>query len=107
MEDTRQVISLPPRIGAFLTQVTETTDLETALLKVLTEYISLKIASLKQRIEGFESRWAMTFDEFARLVENDTLDRDLFSYDVESDYWDWEGAETLLKHYEKLQSQWM
>ena len=106
MEDTRQAISVPPRIGAFLTQVTETTDLETALLKVLTEYLSLKTQFLKQRIEAFEARWEMTFDEFAKRIENDTLDRDPFSYDVESDFWEWEESVSLLQHYENLQSQW-
>lgn len=98
---------MPPRIGAFLSQVTETADLETALLKVLTDYVGLKIQSLKQRIRVFESEWEMTFEEFSKRVETKTLNRDPFSYEVESDFWEWEQAETLLKHYETLRTKWM
>jgi len=46
----------------------------------------------------------MTFTEFAERCEAGTLDEDPYSYDVESDYWEWEAAETLLQHYESLQA---
>lgn len=49
----------------------------------------------------------MSFDEFARRCEQGTLTQDPYAYDVESDYWDWEKAVTLLNHYEGLQTQWM
>jgi len=100
-------ITLSPRISVFLTQVTETPDLETALWKILSEYIDLKIGLIKQRIWAFESKWEMSFAEFSERCEAGTLDQDAYAYEVESDFWEWEKAETLLQHYEGLQAQWM
>ena len=106
MKDRFQTVSVPPRIGAFLTQVTETPDLETALLKVLTEYVGLKIQFFKQRSETFETKWGMTFAEFSDQIETKTLETDPYTYEVERDFWEWEQAETLLQHYQTLQAQW-
>lgn len=45
----------------------------------------------------------MSFAEFAGWCEAGTLDKDPYAYDVESDDWEWEAAETLLRHYQGLQ----
>jgi hypothetical protein len=102
--DTASKIEVSPRLGALLTQVTEVPDLEAALWKVLSEYIDLKIAYMQRQIQEFESKWNMTFAEFAERCEAGTLDEDSHSYDVESDYWEWEATVTLLRHYESLQA---
>jgi len=34
------------------------------------------------------------------------LEADPYAYDVESDYWEWEAAETLRQHYESLEARW-
>jgi len=102
--DTTSRITVSPRIGMLLTQVTDAPDLETALWKVLSEYIDLKIARIRQQIQEFESKWGMPFAEFAERCEAGTLDEDPYAYDVESDYWEWEAAETLLQHYQGLQA---
>ena len=107
MPDTVQTVSMPPRLGALLTQVTETSDLEAALFKVLTEYIDLKTRFLQQRIQAFEAKWDMSYEEFIERSEAGTLSQDAYSYEVEQDFWEWEKAETLLKHYRVLQQQWM
>ncbi len=91
-----------PRIGALLSQVTDVPDLETALWKVLSEYIDLKIARLTQRIREFEAKWDMPFAEFAERCEAGSLGQDPYTFEVEQDYWEWEAAETLLQHYENL-----
>jgi|SaaInl8_200m_RNA_FD_contig_51_1172784_length_938_multi_2_in_0_out_0_2 hypothetical protein len=107
MSSAIPTISISPRIGALLTQVTETPDLETALWKVLSEYIDLKISSLAERIKEFNKKWGMTFEEFSERFEAGTLDQDSYAYVVESDFWEWEKVETLLDHYKSLQSRWM
>ena len=107
MSHPTNTISMPPRIGALLSQISDTADLETALLKVLTDYVELKILFLNERIRAFEVKWEMTFEEFSKRIETKTLPHDPYSYEVESDFWDWEQAESLLKHYETLQTQWM
>ncbi len=107
MRDTRPALSVSPRVGTLLTQITETPDLETALWKVLSEYVDLKIGLLRQRIQAFESKWGRTFEEFSERCEGETPGQDPYAYDVESDFWEWEKAETLLRHYEALQARWM
>ncbi len=107
MRETTETVALSPRVGALLTQVTGTPDLETALWKVLSEYIDLKVEFLKKRIQAFESKWGMTFEEFAERCEEGTLDQDAYAYEVERDFWEWEAAETLLQHYQTLKARWM
>ncbi|MBI3536884.1 MAG: hypothetical protein HY070_04925 [Chloroflexi bacterium] len=85
-----------------MTRTTQITDLETALLKVLNEYIDLKIASLKETLDGFEKKWGMNFAEFLKRTRNNTLGKDTYSFEVEKDFWEWEQAVTLLQHYESL-----
>ena len=99
-------ISVSPRIGMILTQVTETPNLEAAIWQVLTEYLALKCQDLRTRIDKFESASGMTYQECVAPVEANSLDRDAFSYEVESLHWEWEEAKTLLKHYEELRAQW-
>lgn len=100
-------LPMSPNVSALLTQITDVPDPQTALWKVLHEYVALKIEHLLQQISQFESKWDMTFSEFAERCENNTLGQDPFLYEVESDYWEWEAAETLLDHFRTVQQQWM
>jgi hypothetical protein len=106
VSEASSTVTVSPRVGALLAQVAETSDLETALWKILSEYVELKLGFLTQRVKEFEARWEMTFDEFSERCEAGTLDEDAYAYRVESDFWEWEKAVTLLQHYEALQSKW-
>jgi hypothetical protein len=99
--------SVSPRVGALLTRITETPDLDTALWKVLAEYVDFKTQALRQQVRTFEQKWGMPFAEFAQCVETETLGQDPYTYEVESDFWEWEAAETLLDHYVSLRPRWM
>jgi len=48
----------------------------------------------------------MPFVAFSERLKADPADPDNFSYEMESAFWDWEEAETLLRHYEGLRVQW-
>ena len=100
------MIAVSPRIANLLSQVGPTPDLEAALWKVLAEYVELKSAQLSQQIAEFESKWGMSFTDFSVRIKKGQLNRDAYSYDVEKDFWEWEKAETLLKHYADLIAQW-
>jgi len=63
-----------------------------------------RVVDLLRRIDGFESKWAMTFAEFANACQSDTLGQDSCSYEVESDYWEWEAAVTLLADEQESES---
>ena len=83
-----------------LSQRTDISDVKTALVKVLSEYLELKIHVLTERLEKFESKWGMPFEEFAERCGTQTLSRMLISYEVEQDFWEWERTVVLLQHYE-------
>jgi hypothetical protein len=99
-------ISVSPRLGELLSQVTEAPNLEAALWQVLAEYLDIKASGLRARIRQYESDWGMTFAEFTDRVKADQLGRDSYAYDVENAYWDWEEVETLLQHYQGLRDRW-
>lgn len=99
-EKTR--VSLPFRLAQTLTRATGTPDLETALLKVINEYIELKIAQQEAIIARMEEKWKMKFEEFEQRRTENTLGLDPYSWEVEKDLWDWEAADTRLKHYSSI-----
>ena len=107
MQQIDSSTALPPRVGALLTEITETPDFDTALWKMLLEYMALKIEHLKQQIKAFEAKWGMGFEAFSERMASSGLDSGAYTYEIERDFWEWEKAETLLRHYEALQSRWM
>ena len=101
------MITVSPQIGDFLMRVTHLPDIDAALKKVLTEYIYLKIADMEEKKKHYESKWNTTFGEFKEACKNNKLKEDAFSYEVEKDFWEWEGIESLLNYYEDIKSRWM
>ena len=49
----------------------------------------------------------MDFEAFAKNFKDDTLKKDTYAFATEQDFWEWEEAETLKKHYEGLAEQWV
>jgi hypothetical protein len=93
------MIAVSPKLGEFLTQATQTPDIETALWRVVSDYLAMKMEAIDREIAIFEAKWHMSFAEFVGACRNDTLGRDIYSYDIEQDYWAWERATTLKQHY--------
>ena len=107
MKDTRRTFNVSSRIDTLLSNVTETPALATALLEALTKHIHSKTDSLRQRIQIFEAKWKMTFEEFQEFsvrAQAGTLVKNSHLYDIENDFEVWEQTITLLKHYESLQT---
>ena len=101
------IVSMPPQMGALLTDLTEIPDVRMALWKVLSEYLELKCLVLEERIAAFKTKWGMSFERFSQKCAEGTLAEDPYSYAVEKDFWEWEQAVTLQRHYESLRPQWM
>jgi hypothetical protein len=101
-----KMLKLSSKLGEFLIQATQSTNFEIALKEILSEYLVLKVKDLDKEIENFETKWNMSFDEFREKCREGKIDQDIFSYNVEKDFWGWEKAETLKKHYESMRSQW-
>jgi hypothetical protein len=95
------MLTLSPQVGELLLQATQSQDLEEALHKVLREYLELKLASLSSDISRLEEKWGCTFAEFREKTRDD------YTYEVEREFWEWEGLETLKSHYQALRDRWI
>ncbi|HEY85054.1 MAG TPA: hypothetical protein G4N96_08105 [Chloroflexi bacterium] len=98
------MIALTPQLGELVTKTAQVPDLETAVWKVLSEYLELKTKALQAQIAQFEQKWDVSFDGFARKCQDNSLGVDPYSREVEQDYWAWEQSVTLLKHYQTLEA---
>ncbi len=96
-----------PKLGEVLVKATHSKDIDDALNKIFSEYLELKLKTLQEKIDEFQKKWNMNFDEFKRQFKEGILKKDSYSFGTETDYWQWEEAETLKKHYEEIKGQWM
>ncbi len=99
--------AISPKLGEFLVKTTKAKDIDDAFTKVFSEYLTMKIMKLVNISEGFEKKWCMDFDEFKSRLKEGSLKEDIYVFDTERDFWEWEEAETLKSHYEAFQKQWM
>lgn len=99
--------TISPRLGEFLIRTTGTPDIDDALHKVFSDYMELKLSSLNRVVDAFRLKWGGDFESFKADMKNGTLGKDPYSDEVEKDFWEWEEAETLKKHYETLKEEWI
>lgn len=98
---------MSPKLSEVLVKTTHSKDIDDALNKIFSEYLDLKLKKLQQTIGEFEKKWNMSFENFKRHIKENTLEADAYSFNTEKDFWDWEEAETLKKHYEEIKGQWI
>lgn len=70
-----------------MTQLTKTTDFDAALWKLLLDYLDLKLQTLAAEDAVFAQKSGMSFAEFQRRLEANTLEQDAYAYAVEHDFW--------------------
>lgn len=97
---------MSPKLGEILIKTTHSKDLDDALNKIFSEYIELKLKTLQETITIFQKKWNMNFEEFKRHFKDGTLTKDVYTFNVEKDFWQWEEVETLKRHYEEIKQQW-
>src|SRR4030067_2736091 len=98
---------MSPKLGEVLVKTTHSKDIHDALDKIFSEYLELKLGALQEAVEGFQRKWGMVFEEFKRNFKAGTLKEGSYSFSAEKDFWQWEEAETLKKHYEEIKSLWI
>lgn len=99
--------TISPRLGEFLIRTTGTPDIDGALHKVFADYMELKLSSLNGVIEALRLKWGRDFESFKADMKDGKLGKNPYSHEVEMDFWEWEEAETLKKHYETLKEEWI
>ncbi len=101
------MLTISPRLGEFLIKTTKAKDIDDALGKVFLDYLELKLKNLQETIEKFQNKWKMNFDGFKKKIKDKMFEKEAYSFSVEQNFWQWEEAETLKKHYERLKKEWM
>jgi hypothetical protein len=97
---------MTPKLSEVLIKTTHSKDIDDALNKIFSEYLELKLKTLLETIDKFQKKWDMSFEGFKRHFKEGTLKQDTYSFDTEKDFWQWEEAETLKKHYDEIKGQW-
>ena len=100
------MLAISPKLGEFLLKATKARDIDDAFRRILSEYLAMKTNKLANISEGFTKKWGMDFAEFKSRLAKGTLEADSYAFDTEQDFWEWEEAETLKGHYERLYEQW-
>ena len=98
------MIVLPTRISQVLVEATNEPRVDIALNIVINDFLERRLEEAIKKIDAFEDKWAMSFDEFKERCGHDELPdkRDPYSWEVEEDFRDWEAAGTLKKHYSRI-----
>ncbi|MGR3218870.1 MAG: hypothetical protein ACUZ8H_03505 [Candidatus Anammoxibacter sp.] len=98
---------MSPKLREALIKTTRSNDIDDALNKIFSEYLVLKLKTLSENIHKFQKKWDMSFEEFKSHLKKGSLKEDSYSFCVENDFWQWEEAESLKKHYEEIKKQWI
>jgi len=76
-----------------LTGLTQENRPEVALRLALKELLRLKLNEAREQKQTFELKYGLPFDSFKQAWEADEIE-DRYSFEVETDYWEWEAAVT-------------
>ncbi len=98
-------VSITNPVYEVMRQVTGESAIEVALPIMVKDLLRYKKETLKNKIAFFEKKYGMSLDEFEQACKDGRIE-DPFSYEVESDNWDWDSAVTELKDTEELE-QWL
>jgi hypothetical protein len=78
---------------------------DVALSLALRELVARRLQESREKIAAFEQSYAMDFDHFQKAWEAGKISN-AYSYQVESDYWEWEATVTDLARLEEL-TEWL
>lgn len=83
-------------------EVTGKKDEKEALGEILKNYVNERIAVCREKIQRFQEKYKMSFEEFHEKLGEDLA----LSWEHESDAFDWEGALTDLEKLQKLKERY-
>jgi hypothetical protein len=98
-------VVLPKGVHNILHKLTGQSRSDIALSLVIKEFVRLSKKEAHEQIAGFEKKYNMTFSEFEKACEDGRIS-DPYSYEVETDDFEWEAAITELKALEEI-SEWL
>ena len=102
---TTSTSTLPKVALKALTELTGEPRVDVALLIALRDAVEYRLEKIAEDIRKYEQKYDLSFKQFqARGQKGEIPDK--FSYEVESDYLEWEGLISRKKKLEKIH-QWI
>ena len=95
-----EVDSVSNDTAKLLKDVTGESHLDSAVRITVRDALKHRLERVEEEIEEFEEKYGMSFEEFKQKWNSDEIE-DRYSYDVESDFWEWEGLVTRKKRIEE------
>jgi len=84
-----------------LTELTGEPRFEVALLITLKDAIEHRLEKVNEAIHDYEQKYGMSLEQFQARGEERTISNQ-FSYEVESDYLEWDGLVSRKKKIEQI-----
>ena len=88
--DTRRWLCGVSEPGPLFARPTDTLGFLVALHVALKDAVSHRLEIIESEIKRLESKYHLTFPDFKLKWEKGEIEQ-RYSYDVEKDYWEWEG----------------
>ncbi|MFB6212653.1 MAG: hypothetical protein ABEI53_02440 [Candidatus Magasanikbacteria bacterium] len=88
-----QVDSVSSDTAKLLKDITGESHLDSAVRMTVEDALHHRLEKVEEKIEEFDDKYGMSFEDFREKWENGEIE-DKYSYDVEKDYWEWEGLVT-------------
>lgn len=98
-------LTIPKATLRALTELTGDPRPDVALLITLKDAVEHRLEKIDQAIHAFEQKYGMSFEQFQSRGEAGEIPNQ-FSYDIESDYLEWDGLVSRRKKIEKI-GQWL
>lgn len=83
-----------------LKDVTGEPRLDSAVRLTVKDALEHRLESIEEQLSELQEKYGMSFKEFKEAWDNDEVE-DKYSYDVEKDFWEWEGLVTRKEKIEK------
>jgi len=85
-------------ISKTLMEITGEPRADIAILEIIEDAVEHRIEKISAEIKGLEEKYSMTFGEFKKRFEAGEIP-EAFSYEVETDYLEWEGLVSRLNKF--------
>ena len=84
-----------------LMDVTGEPRVELAVLSLLKDAVEHRMEKIHKEIQRYEEKYGMNFHTFREKFQRGEME-DCYTYEVETDYLEWEGLITRLQKYEEV-----
>jgi hypothetical protein len=91
-------VTVSTNISKVLLDLTGEPRTELAIIEIMKDAVEHRIEKIEAELKAYEDKYGMPFEDFKRKFENEEIS-EAHSYEVETDYLEWEGLVSRHKKY--------